>query len=74
MSIAPVTLSEQRESEMREKNPHGTASTAAGETQKPAKVVEDENSEKTSDRRGSAVWGSEGSGETVQDPRRKESS
>lgn len=59
---------------MRENNSKGTPSTAAGETQEPAKVVEDENSEKSSDRRGSAVWGSEGSGNTVRDPRRKESS
>ena len=53
----------------------GARSAAEGETQEPAEVVEDENSEKTSDREGSAVWGSEGSaGEDGTDRRRKASS
>jgi hypothetical protein len=50
----------------------GERSTAQNETQEPAKVVEDENVGPNRGRDGTAVMGSEGSGEAPLDSRRKE--
>lgn len=52
----------------------GQRSTAENETQEPAEVLEDETNPDERARGGSAVWGSEGSGEAPRDPRRKENS
>ena len=52
----------------------GERSTAQNETQKPAKVVEDENVGPNRGRDGTAVMGSEGSGEAPLDSRRKANS
>lgn len=46
----------------------GARSTAEGETQEPAKVLDDDAANLDE----KAVWGSEGSGESGQDDRRKE--
>ena len=50
----------------------GTRSVAKGETQEPDKVVDDENTGPNRGRDGTAVMGSEGSGEGPLDSRRKE--
>jgi hypothetical protein len=56
----------------RDTNRAGERSTAEGETQEPAKAVEDENVGPNRGRDGTAVMGSEGSGEAPLDSRRKE--